>query len=207
MEIMGLLQDDDTDFETIEKVVSRDAALSFKLLKIINSASIAVSRKIESIGQALVLLGQQELKRWLTLLLLTQVNDRCPFELLSTAFIRGLFSEKIANAAGCSGDASSVYFIGLLSLLDSILRCPMEQAVKGLPLSDQLKAALINESGSLGVYIVLVKAYERAQKDKIKKMAGVLGIEVDQVVKCYIESLKESGAYMQGIVPDASAVS
>ncbi len=199
LEIMGLLQEEDVDFKSIEKVIARDAALSFKLLKIINSASVALSRKIESIAQALVLLGQKELKRWLTLLMLTNINDRCPAELLSTAFIRGLFGEKMAVAAGREEEASSVFFTGLLSLLDAILRQPMNQVVKDLPLSVSIKDALLKRSGPFGIYLLMMKAYEQADRKSISKYSRSLGIETDQVVRCYMDSLRESGLYLQAV--------
>ena len=199
LEIMGLLQDEDVEFEKIEKVIARDAALSFKLLKIINSASVALSRKIESISQALILLGQKELRRWLTLLLLTNINDKCPAELMSTAFIRGLFGEKMAVAAGRESEASSVFFAGLLSLLDAILRRPMKQVVKGLPLSAAIKDALIKGTGPLGTYLLMMKAYEQADRKNIREHAGALGIETNQVVRCYMDSLREAGLYLQAI--------
>lgn len=199
VEIMELIQDEDMEFEKLEKVIAKDAALSFKLLKIINSASKALFKRIESINQALILLGQKELKRWLTLFVLTQVNSKYPAELMSIAFIRGLFGEKMAVAAGRASEASAVFFTGLLSLLDAMLRRPMAEVVKGLPLSKTIKDALIHNKGPIGTYLLMIKAYERAEKEKIKHYGAILGIETGKVVRCYIDSLRESGVYLQSL--------
>ena len=199
IEVMRLLQEDDVDFDELGRVISRDVALSLKLLKIINSASSGVCNKIESIKQAVVMIGCQELKRWFTLFMMTQVNDRCPAEILSTAFIRGVFGEKLACSAGKEHEAPSVFFLGLLSLIDAMLKCPMERAVAGLPLSDNLKEALIYEHGGLGPYLGIMKAYELAQNGKIQHYAEKIGIEPREVVQCYLDSLRESARYLRNI--------
>ncbi len=199
IEVMGLLQDEELDFVEIEKVIARDAALSFKLLKIINSASIAMSKKIESIRQALVLLGQRELKRWLMLLMLTQHGDKCPAELLSTAFIRAIFGEKLGVAAGRRDEAASAYIVGLLSVFDAVLKQPFAQILKDLPVTAPIRDALVRGKGPLSIYLHLMKAYEKADRSSIAALSSKLGIESRSVVRCYLDSLKESGAYLQAI--------
>ena len=195
MEIMKLLQDHDPDFEKIESIVSKDAALSLKLLKIINSASIALPKEVDSIRQAIVLLGQKELKRWLTLLLFTQFCTSGPAELLNTAFLRGLFGEKLAIAAGRPNEASAAFFTGLLSLIDTMLKCPMEKAIANLPIARKIKEALLSDTGPLGSYIALVKAYEKADKERINSLSKKIGVDCRTVVLSYLESLKESNNY------------
>ncbi len=199
MEIMGLLQADDMNLDEIEKVIARDAALSYKLLKIINSAATGLSRQIDSIRQALVLLGIDELKRWIMLLMLVQHGQKCPSELLAIAFIRAIFGEKLALCAGRDEDAPSVYMVGLLSVFDAMLKRPIEQVVSDLPLSPPLKDALVHEKGPLSPYFQMMHAYENADRKSISRLAQTLGIESSQVVRCYLDSLRESGLYIQAM--------
>jgi EAL and modified HD-GYP domain-containing signal transduction protein len=160
LRILSGLQKTDIEFEELEALVSQDASLSFKLLRFLNSAALALPRKIESIGEGLVILGLKMIKKWATLIALSgidigQVND----EVLIVVLIRAKMAEKLARSFDC--DPDSAFIVCLFSLLDVMLSKPIEEILDPLPLGDDIKLALINHEGHLGDVLNFVVNYEQ----------------------------------------------
>jgi EAL and modified HD-GYP domain-containing signal transduction protein len=139
--------------------MSRDVALSYKLLRLINSAFYALPRKVDSLRQALSLLGTRFLTTWVSLLILSGFDDK-PLELMVTAMVRAKMCELLAQALGRS-DTDTFFTVGLFSALDALMDSSMEDVLKSLPLSDDLAVALLRYEGLLGSVLACVLAYER----------------------------------------------
>jgi EAL and modified HD-GYP domain-containing signal transduction protein len=151
------------DFESLEQVIKRDVALSFRLLRHVNSAYVGLPRRVGSVREALTLLGTRAVRQWAVALVLGGL-DHPPHALLTTALTRARACE-IILAPYDSDVAGQGFTAGLFSLLDAILGAPMEQILEELPLSEQVARAITSYEGVAGKALAKTIAYERGEFD------------------------------------------
>lgn len=151
------------DFETLEQVIRRDVALSFRLLRYVNSAFVGLPRSVGSIREALTLLGTRAVRQWAVALVLTGVEQR-PHALLSTALVRARTCELIL-APYDKEHAAHGFTAGLFSLLDATIGVPMERILADLPLSPTVAAAITDHEGVAGKALAKAIAFERGEVD------------------------------------------
>ena len=149
-----------------------------------------MTHEISSIRQAIALLGQQELLRWMTLNTLYLSDYQKPPELLSNASIRAYFCEAIAVRLGRTGIAPDAFLAGMFSLLDAILDIPMEVLLGELPVSQAIKAALTDGTGFIGDILKMVVYYEQADWESVFMAAARLALPADELPKLYIQALQ-----------------
>jgi c-di-GMP phosphodiesterase len=154
------LQSTGGDFDRLEQVIRRDVGLSYRLLRYVNSAFFALTSDIESVHDALVRLGARTVQQWATVLVLAGVPGN-PHELLATALRRARMCELLAEP----GDADRAFTVGLFSVVDALLDVPMEDALRSLPLSDQVKAALLGADNAEGLLLRRVTRWELGEFD------------------------------------------
>jgi EAL and modified HD-GYP domain-containing signal transduction protein len=147
-------------FEEIEEVVSRDPGLSLRLLRLLNSASFSLRRRIETVHEAIVLLGAENVRQWGMLLALGGVKARCD-ELVPTALVRAQTLSLLAAQRG--DDPDRAFAVGLFSVADALLGAPMEQALHDLPLAAPIVDALVRHAGDDGIALAAILAHERAE--------------------------------------------
>ena len=165
MRLLSRLQNPQILMPEVEKLVSQDVALSYKLLRYANSASVALPRTVNSVGHAVRLIGLEMLRTWASALLLSTVEDK-PRELMTTALIRARMCQLLGESMR-QIPRESFLSAGLFSVLDALLDCPMEKALVELPLTDDIKDALVRHSGPIGQSLLCVIAYERADWDNV----------------------------------------
>lgn len=166
LRLLSEINRSDVTVDELEKVIQHDIGLTFKLLKYINSAFFSLPVKIESIKHAVVLLGLNEVKRWATLISISELSEK-PEQLIHTTLQRAKMCELLALQAGePSGD--SFFLVGLLSTLDALLDIPMEKAVQQLTLAAPISKALISREGKAGHFLENVIRYQRWELDEIE---------------------------------------
>ena len=183
LQLISALQNPNVDYDEIERLISKDVALSYRLLNIINSAYYARTQKIDSIRQCLLLLGMKAIKTTVSLLLLSNIDDK-PHELLTTAMIRAKMSEQIAIEMGYR-EAQKFFLVGLFSVLDVLLDRSMRELLQDLPLQEDISKALLGQGGILGTIISCVLAYERGKWNEIK----ALGLDDVLVIEAYLNAI------------------
>ncbi|GAB6067519.1 HDOD domain-containing protein [Methylothermus subterraneus] len=180
-----------SDLKQIAEIIRRDPALSYKLLNFIRSAWFALPRPIESIEQAVILLGTESIKRWATLLTLTQAVQAQPAERLRIALVRARMAELLAIATDYP-DPNAAFLVGLFSNLDALLATPWPEILSSLPLADEIKLGLCQQ-GRLGEILRCVLKYESwqlAEIDCIKLPLTTIGrIYLDSVA--YVRQVYE----------------
>ncbi|HEY9198068.1 MAG TPA: HDOD domain-containing protein [Gammaproteobacteria bacterium] len=159
LQLLSKLQDPDSDAGEIEKLIGQDIALSYKLLRYINSAFFALPRKIDSIRQAVVYLGTQSIKTWVTLLVVAGLGNK-PAELVIQAMQRAKMCELLAQTA--KRPHTEAYFtVGLFSLLEALMDAPLEKILESLPFTEDIRNALLKQEGPYGEALACVIAYEK----------------------------------------------
>ena len=151
----------DDDLDALERLISHDAGLSHKLLRLANSAHVAPRSRIRSIRHALMLLGGRTVRRWTTLLLLSETKGS-PHELLVTALVRARLCELLAAGDGDAED-DRAFTTGLFSVADALLQTPLPQLLAGLPFDERVTRALVDHEGPEGRILRAVLAYERGR--------------------------------------------
>jgi EAL and modified HD-GYP domain-containing signal transduction protein len=154
---IAVLSRSDATFEEIEAVVARDPGLTLRLLRLLNSASFSLRRRITSVHDAIMMLGARTVRQWAMLLLLGGVSATCD-ELVPTALSRARTLWRLAELR--EGDTDVAFSVGLLSVADALLGVSMDDALHGLPLADPVASALLRRTGADGVALSAVVDFE-----------------------------------------------
>lgn len=189
LEIMAEANKNDFKFHRLEDMVSRDVIVSYKLLRYINSAYYRRLNEISSIHQALVLLGEKRIRRFMSLLAMTNLASDKPHELIRASIIRAKFCEDIGGMSPSNVSPDELFTLGLFSLIDAILDDSMENLMAKLPLSEAIKDALISEQGPLCDYLSLSKHYEMGAWGRVSEAAGSLGLKEETLPQSYLAAV------------------
>nr|WP_102136254.1 HDOD domain-containing protein [Marinobacterium profundum] len=192
LQLLTELQNPDTTAATLEQIAVNDAALTFKILKVVNSAAFNLRREIESLSHAITLLGLDQIRRWVTLFLAGAEPGK-PDELTRNMLVRGRMCELLAELMG-RPHALNYFIVGLLSQLDVLLDIEMSELMDQVPLQQDIKAALLTRSGMLGEVLQDVEVYERGEFAALKKLVEPSYYEVS-----YRHSLLWAQSVMQAM--------
>lgn len=187
LQLMEMVKNGD-DVRQLETVLKRDAAISYKLLRYINSAGFGLGCEIQSLRHAVTLLGYSPLYRWLALLMATATTTGYPPVLMQAAVIRGRFAELLGKGFLPKSEAENLFVAGMFSLLDRLLGIPMEMVLEKIQLSDSVAEALLSREGIYGPFIALAEACELNTED-IGSIAGSLCISAEHVNQAHLSAL------------------
>lgn len=161
MGLLILLQDDDASMGEIVERLNTDLALSYRLLRLVNSAAIGLRRRVESVDDAVRMLGLNAVRSLVYLSALTGVDGKPP-ALIHNTMIRARFAELLARSSR-TVNPPTAFLVGLFSNLDAFYNQPMRQLIEELPLSEEITAALLEGRGALGELLEYVRFYEKGQ--------------------------------------------
>ncbi|MBD1566251.1 HDOD domain-containing protein [Vibrio sp. SA48] len=171
----------DVDFERIECIISQDIALSYKLLRFVNTMSDRLSMPISSFRQALIYLGQDRLKMFISLAVASFVSSKKPKELYNLSLQRAKFCQLMASHHSLCECREQAFLIGLFSVLDALLDISIEELVEQLQLSDAVKIALQRREGPIGELLALEECFEQADWQGVEAHCDALGLELGVV--------------------------
>lgn len=193
---------DEPNIEMLEEIVSRDASLTYALLKMANSAYFASHRETTSVRQALVKVGINQLKQWIYLLSFEDnQEENSSEELLKTSFMRAnLASRLVKRLKKFVITSSDAYLLGMFSTLEYMIDAPMEEILQEIPIVEEVKTALISREGPAGRLYELILYYERAQWSEIKEIAEELGLHTNEMAQIYMECVEEVNDIWDNVV-------
>lgn len=191
LDLLSSLQDPDIGIEELESKISADPSLSFRLLKLVNSASFAQQSKVDSIQRAIMIAGLHQVKSWVTMLSLADLEDK-PKELRVQSLQRAHFCAHLSDCVS-KIDRDVAFTAGLLSNIDAFFDAPMSELLNKIHLTDDIKDALLERKGRLGFVYTTVRAMELGQWDKIRwDLWQKTGLDPSQVEWFYLESIREA---------------
>ncbi len=176
------------DVRQLESILRRDAAISYKLLRYINSVGFGLGAEIQSLRHAVTMLGYSPLYRWLSLLLATASTAGHSPVLMQTAVIRGRFAELLGHGFLPKNEAENLFVAGMFSLLDRLLGIPMEEVLENLQLSEPVEQALLSREGMYGPFLALAEACE-SKDGGAGDLADSLFISPKQVNEAHLAAL------------------
>ena len=189
MELLNMVKSQ-VEISQLEEGFKLDAVLSYKLLRYINAPVNGLQQHIRSIAHALVILGYNQLYRWLTLLLFTSGSlDPRNRALLQNALVRARMTELLGLGKLPPGEQEGLFIVGIFSLLDALLNEPMEQALDRLNLPDQVVKALVRREGVYAPFLALAVACEEADQAGIDRYAAACGLNAEEVNVAQVEAL------------------
>jgi len=174
--------------DDLEAAINADLSLSYRLLRLINSAAFGLAGEVSSIRQALALLGSVAVKKWFSLILLSEVGTAKPTELLRLSLVRAKMLETLMPEGDASRSAQA-FTVGLFSTIDAFLDRPMAEALEPLHFPEESTDALLYHRGTLGDLLTLVIAYERGEWTTVGGQAGRMGLQADAVAATYIDAV------------------
>jgi c-di-GMP phosphodiesterase len=189
---LGEIQSAGGDFDSVQRVILRDVGLSYRLLRYANSAFIGLPSPVGSVREALIRLGARTVQQWATMLVLAGLPGK-PHQLVATALLRARMCQ-LAVPPRNRHLMDRLFTVGMFSVIDALLDMPMEEALSGLPLDDDVMTALLGGGSIEGDVLQRVLAYERGDFDLLD-----LDGEDDILARIYPVALAWSDAAAQGI--------
>lgn len=169
------------DVAAIADIFESDVSLSFKLLRYAQSPLFARAKKIDSIKQAIITLGQNELKKFVSFLIAANFGENKPTELVKLSLKRAKFCELLCELK--NKDSEGAFLAGMLSLIDAMLDADIRTLISNMPLSDSIKQALIESRGWIADTIKVCKIFEQGDWEKIEKTGQFLKIDVQTLIE------------------------
>jgi EAL and modified HD-GYP domain-containing signal transduction protein len=171
----------------IEKLIKSEVSLCYRLLRYLNSALFAFSSEIHSIGHALAILGEREVRRWIRLVATLGAGQERSSELVISALVRARFCELLSPKIN-HGD-SDLFLMGLLSLMDAILEIPIADVVSRIALDQETRAVLLGGASRLRPLYQLMLARESGEWERAAECAQAMQLSENEVAEAYWQAM------------------
>ena len=192
---------DELDIGELEEIITRDASLTYALLKMANSPYFAVHQETTSVRQALIRVGINQLKQWIYLLSFEDKQENSSEEVLKTSFMRANFaSALVKKLRQFPINSSDAYLMGMFSTLEYMIDASIEDILFEIPIIEEVKNALISKEGPAGRLYELILCYENAQWAEIQTIADELGIKTNEMAQIYMDSVEEVNNIWDNVV-------
>lgn len=186
VQLMQMIQRNE-DVRTIEAALKHDAALTYRLLRYINSPSVGVAVEIHSLRHAVTMLGYSPLYRWLSLLLATSNKAGSPF-MMKKAILRGRFVELMGQGMLPASESDNLFVAGMFSLLDQLLGVSMEGVLRKVQLTEAVQQAILSRGGLYGPFVALAEACE-LDNGEAARLSEALFVSAAQVNAAQLTAL------------------
>lgn len=190
LQLIGIVCRREVDFMSVARIIRRDVALSYKILRLVNSAYFGLRNEIKDIQQAVAFLGERELKKWVSFVSLGGMNENKPGELIRMSMTRAHFCEVVALEAGYRLDSEAFFLTGLFSLLDALMDSDLEVLLIGISMPERARRALLGETGPERNALSLITAIEYGNWDEVTQLCRRLKISEAGVGELYLDSVR-----------------
>jgi c-di-GMP phosphodiesterase len=194
LQLMAELHRDPVHLRKVEKLISGDATLCYRILRVANSALQGHPGMVSTIREALLMVGEDSLRRMVTVAMAGALSRHRPAALLSMALTRAQFCELLAPSL--SAEPGQFYLLGLLSLLDALFEMPLARILETVPLSPAMKSALAGDDSPGGRALDLVRALESCDWVRCEKIQHQLGLAEGVIAGMYAQSLRWASAML-----------
>lgn len=198
---------DEPDLDEIEEIITRDATLTYAILKMVNSVHFALRHRTASVKQALTILGINQLKQWVYLLSFEQKGEisASSEEMLKISFQRANFClELYKYIKDLHITKSDVYLLGMFSTIDALVDAPVNEVINEIPISDEVKKAIVAKEGKCGTLLKLIISYEKADWKNITVYAQELSVPLDILAQIYFDCVERVNEVWKNIVSQTS---
>ena len=188
LQLLRAISRPEWDPHEMEETIKREASLTYRLLRYLNSAAFGLRNEIHSLRHALTILGEHEVHRWVRLAATLSAGQDRPSDLVLSALVRARFIELLGSKV--DHGSSDLFLVGLLSLMDAILEVPMYVVVDGIPLDRETRAVLMGDNSQLSPVYQLVIAQEDAEWQKVTSLSAQLHLPEDFVAESHWNAMQ-----------------
>jgi EAL and modified HD-GYP domain-containing signal transduction protein len=192
--MLAKLNDPLITMDKLELAVGQNLAISYRILRYLNSPLFCLPRRVESLRHGIALVGTRLISEWASVLLLESIEEK-PRELMITSMIRGHMCRQLGTAMR-QRNLDQFFTAGLFSLIDAVMDRPMNDLLKVLPLIDEVKEAILHRKGSIGTALKCVEAYERCDWDRI----ACVNLDDNRIREAYLSSVSWSRSVTQEVL-------
>lgn len=192
MQLLSAVAKPELDCDAIEELLKQDPSLLYRLLRYLNSPVLSLRSEVNSIRNAITLLGEREFRRWVSIFaVVSMMNGKSP-ELIRTSLTRAYFCEDFSASAGLGEKSSTLFLMGLLSLSDALLDRPLNDVLDTLAVAPELKAALCGGNNKLNDVYQLLLSMERAEWPKLTDCAARLHCPEESIPDSYKSAIQKA---------------
>ena len=188
LDVLRQIHQNPMDYAKIETSIKRDVSLSYNLLRMVNSAALRRAKPIDSIGHALVMLGETEIRKWMSLVVMAKIGRSRPGILLNQSLVRGRFLELLSPKLGLREEHNEMFLLGMFSLIDALMARPLKDIIQEIPLAEEIKNALVGKSSRYGSAYRLVMAYEKADWNTVVQISEHHHLKDTLLPELYLEA-------------------
>ena len=186
MQLLTELQNQDAESMKLERIIEKDAVLSRRLLHYINSSAFPMKGEIESIRHAINVIGNDGMTKWASMIVLSKIEGKSA-ELIGITLLRAKMCEALTHDSGL-GNPDSAFMVGLFSTLDALMDIPLIELLSMLPITNEIREALLYHRGPYNRVLACVLAYEQGDWKSIDEA----GFIENEVVSCYFQAVEWS---------------
>ena len=190
LHIIRKIHDPVLELDDIEDIIKHDVSLTYKLMRFINSASFGFKVTVRSIHHALMLLGKREIKKWLTIIVMSGIGREKPLELMNIAVVRARFCEALASEFKLYHEPSEFFLMGMFSMMDAFLDRPIEEILDELPLQESVIAGLLGRDEEFSRVLKLVKAFEKGQWELVAQYNSHMHLPEERIAFLYLDAVE-----------------
>lgn len=194
VELVSELQDEFVSIDTVVKLVEKNPKLSYQLLRILNSPICGIPKKVDSIKDAVVFIGLNQIKKWALLITLTSSSNQ-PIEVFRVILTRAHCCQAMCTLSG-NPDEEKAFVAGIMSGIDAVLQMDRKEALDQIAISDELKGIILRNEGEIGGYLKVIRSLETNSWDKISKLPARTKIALS---RCYGEGVMWANATLQAL--------
>jgi EAL and modified HD-GYP domain-containing signal transduction protein len=189
LQLIALLAKPELDMKAVIAILKQDLSLSYRLMRYLNSPAFAMAVEIHSIPHALTLLGEDNTRKWLSLVCLSSLGGKESFETIKVALIRARFCELLAAKISLKPRAEDLFLVGLLSVMDALLNMPMPEALATMPLAPELYNALVGRASPLRPPFEVVLDYESGTWMQLAQSARAVRLNENFIPDLYLRAV------------------
>ncbi len=197
LQLLGELGQPLPNYDKLTHIIESDVSLTYRVLRLVNSAAFYRKSKVQTIHQALVTLGVKQLNKWVSLIMIEDLSAEKPSELVKMSLIRGKVMETISKTVMTNVPEHEAFLVGLLSLVDVMTDREMNQILEELPLDDSLSEAILNKKNGLGKLLTLVEDYESSRWNSVQTACDTLNIDILSLPVIYFDAVSWTDSILE----------
>ncbi|MDR1245761.1 MAG: HDOD domain-containing protein [Clostridiales Family XIII bacterium] len=187
--LLNKVRDENFEFDEISDIIQKDPMLTVSLLRLVNSAYFALKEKVKTINQAVVMLGQTEIRKWITTAVARLLGADKPGEVTRLSLIRARFAEELSHKFGMEKESQSLFLMGLFSVLDAILDRPIDEALDMVHVSEDIRETLVDRTGKYSTVFQFILEYEAANWNVVSRLLILNDLETEDIYSAYINAM------------------
>ena len=190
LQLMRYAVDPMVDYKKLAAVIKNDAVITYRILRLVNSAYYGLQYKVKNIRHALAILGINNIRKYVTLCTINHMTDEKPEELIKISLVRGSVLESLAPLVGMRKNQEELFILGLFSLIDVISDSTMEEVINKINLPEKVSRTLLTGKGKYAEMLSIVIDYERGNWVQAAETAKKFNLSINELFKHYIPAVE-----------------